>query len=84
LQDANNAILASNGVVQTDKPLDQLIDILYHGIVEKYPTAKTVVAEIIQELMPQTDVPALMNISVADNGIFMIDKNGEKSGVMLP
>jgi hypothetical protein len=26
----------------------------------------------------------LLNISVADNGIFMIDKNGEKSGVMLP
>lgn len=84
LYDKNNVMLASNGVIQTDKPLGQLIDILYHGIVEKFPTTQTLVAEVVQELTPQNDVPLLMTISLVDNGIFMISKEGDKSGVMLP
>ncbi len=84
LRDANNVMLASNGVVQTDKHLDQLIDILYHGIVEKYPTAQTLVVDIIGELVLQNDAAKLVATSPTDNGIFVMERLGGKSGVMLP
>ena len=84
LLDGNKNLLASNGVVATDKPLDQLIDILYHGIVEKYPMTETIFADIILDVTQQTDVAVLLSISPIDNGILMVNKAEKKSGIMLP
>lgn len=84
LLDGNQILLASNGVVATDKPLDQLIDILYHGIVDKHLETQTVIADIILDIIPQTDVAALLSLSPTDNGILMINKSDKKSGIMLP
>lgn len=84
LFDEQKNLLASNGVLATDKPLDQLIDILENGIISKYPAAKTADIFIIQDVVSQTDVAKLMTVPPEKNGIFMIQKDGQKSGVMLP
>jgi hypothetical protein len=35
LFDKQNNLLFSNGVLETDKPMDKLIDTLYHGLMDK-------------------------------------------------
>ena len=84
LLDGNKILLASNGVIATDKPLGQLIDLLYNGIVAKHPETQIIIADIILDIIPQNDIATLLSISPTDNGILMINKSDKKSGVMLP
>lgn len=84
LFDVNNTLLTSNGVLATDKPLDQLIDLLYHGIVEKYPTCTYMIADFPGTLTLQKDATTLLNSSVAQQGICLISSDNTKSGVLLP
>ena len=84
LYDDKNTLLASNGVLSTDKPLEELITILYHGIVQKYSTCKHVLAEVPSLLTLQKDASALLNSSVAEYGICLVDSEGKKSGILLP
>ena len=84
LFDGNKNLLASNGVISTDKPLGQIIDILYNGIVAKHPETTTIVADIVTEITPQTDVATLLGLSTAENGVVIVDKWDRKSGVMIP
>ena len=74
LFDGNKNLLASNGVISTDKPLGQIIDILYNGIVAKHPETTTIVADIVTEITPQTDVATLLGLSTAENGVVIVDK----------
>lgn len=84
LLNGNKILLTSNGVIATDKPLGQLIDLLYNGIVAKHPETQTIIADIILDITPQNDVATLLSISPTDNGILMINKSDKKSGIMLP
>ena len=84
LFDVNNTLLTSNGVLSTDKPLDQLIDLLYHGIVEKYPTCTYIIADFPGTLNLQNDATILLNSSVLEQGICLISPDDTKSGVLLP
>ena len=84
LFDGNKNLLASNGVIATDKPLDQLIDILYTGIVSKHPETQSIVVDIVLDIVPQTDIATLLTLSPAENGVVIVDKWDKKSGVMLP
>lgn len=84
LFDENNTLLTSNGVLATDKPLDQLIDLLYHGIVEKYPNCTYIVADFPWTLKLQKDAATLLNSSVTEQGICLISSDDTKSGVLLP
>lgn len=84
LLDGNKILLVSNGVIATDKPLGQLIDLLYNGIVAKHPETQIIIADIILDIIPQNDIATLLSISPTDNGILMINKSDKKSGVMLP
>lgn len=84
LFDANKNILVSNGVITTDKTLDQIITILYNAIVAKHPETEVITADIVTETTLQNDVTTLLGISPTDNGIVILDKGDKKSGVMLP
>jgi len=84
LFDANQNLLVSNGVISTDKTLDQIITILYNAIVAKHPETQNIVADLVTETTPQNDVATLLSISPTDNGVLILDKGDKKSGVMLP
>ena len=84
LYDDKEILLASNGVVTTDKSLDVLIDMLYHGIVEKYPATHKLIAELVRTPTIQNDITQLLTLSPAEHGVLIISKNDQKSGVLLP
>lgn len=84
LFDTNKNLLVSNGVITTDKTLDQIITILYNAIVAKHPETQTITADIVTETTLQNDVTTLLGISPTDNGVVILDKGDKKSGVMLP
>lgn len=84
LFDANKNLLVSNGVITTDKTLDQIITILYNAIVAKHPETQIITADIVTETTLQNDVSTLLGISPTDNGVVILDKGDKKSGVMLP
>jgi uncharacterized membrane protein len=84
LFDANKNLLVSNGVITTDKTLDQIITILYNAIVAKHPETEVITADIVTETTLQNNVATLLGISPTDNGVVILDKADKKSGVMLP
>ena len=84
LFDDKNILLASNGVISTDKPLEVLINLLYHGIVEKYPKCNHILIEIPWNIALQEDAKTLFNFSVAEYGICLVSPDDKKSGVLLP
>ncbi|MEI7563732.1 MAG: hypothetical protein WCJ39_09185 [bacterium] len=84
LFDANKNLLVSNGVITTDKPLGQLIDILYNAIVTKHPETQSIVVDIVTETTLQNDVATLLGLLPTENGLVILDKDDKKSGVILP
>ncbi|MDD3263132.1 MAG: hypothetical protein PHR61_04830 [Candidatus Absconditabacteria bacterium] len=85
LFDANNNLLLSNGVLTTDKPLPELVEILYHALLEKVEKSTKVIAiDIVKDIQLQPDIQKLLTLSPKDYGIFMINRQTNISGVVLP
>ncbi len=80
LYDVNSKILASHGTVQTDKPINQLIDLIYNGILKNHEhTTKTVVIDIVQSYIQETDVNKLLALPTKDYGVFLVNNETKKS-----
>ncbi len=63
LFDVNGKFLASHGTVKTDKNINQLTDLIYNGLLAKHEhTTKTVVIDIIQSYIQETDVNKLLTL----------------------
>jgi hypothetical protein len=85
LFDVNNKILASHGTIETNKNINQLTDLIYNGLLAKHEhTTKTVVIDIIQSYIQETDVNKLLTLPTKDYGIFLINTERKKSGAILP
>lgn len=80
--DENNKLLMSNGSFYTDKVLDNILDTLYHWLVEKYKNIAYIVVDIITDEEEITDISKINEISLQEYGIAIIA--GDKYGVMLP
>lgn len=84
LLDAQGTLMISNGVITTDKPAEQLIQIIYNGILSQHPGAKTVVCDIVNTLEEQQDTVKLLAFSPKEYGLAMSTVDNAKSGVILP
>ena len=85
LFDEKNVLIASNGVLETDKPLDALIDLLYTGMIKKQELkAKNLIFDVVTSLQPQSDVSAFLKLSPKEYGILLTATTDGKSGVLLP
>ena len=62
--DENNKLLMSNGAFYTDKVLDNILDTLYHGLVEKYKDAVYIIVDLITDEEEITDVSKINEISL--------------------
>ena len=80
--DENNKLLMSNGAFYTDKVLDNILDTLYHGLVEKYKNVAYIMVDIIVDEEEITDVSKINEISLQEYWLAVIA--GDKYWVMLP
>lgn len=84
LFDKNNVLLASTWVLQTDKTLWDLIDIIYAGLLDKEKNVTSVAVDIVTEVTQESDMQKLLGLSTKDYGVFLINNETQKSGVILP
>ena len=84
LYDTNNVLLLSNGVLMTDKNMNDLIDILYHAILEKQTNVHTVAIDIVKEIQLKPDVNALITLPTKEYWVFAINKETNQTGIILP
>ena len=80
--DENNKLLMSNGAFYTDKVLDNILDTLYRGLVEKYKNAAYIIVDLITDEEEITDVSKINEISLQEYWLAVIA--GDKYWVMLP
>ncbi len=80
--DKKNQLVISNWVMYTDKSLEELIETLFHGLLEKYNNILYVVVDIITEISEVNNLNDIQNISIKDYGILLNTEN--KSWILLP
>ncbi|PJA48969.1 MAG: hypothetical protein CO170_00955 [candidate division SR1 bacterium CG_4_9_14_3_um_filter_40_9] len=86
LFDKDGNVLTSTGVLQTDKNMGDLVEIISAGILDKEKGAVSVAVDVVTEVTQESDIQKLMAISTKDYGVFLInpDASGQKSGIILP
>ncbi len=85
LFDKEGKILASHGTVETDKTINELTDLIYNGLLVKHePTTKTIVIDIIQSYIQETDINKLLSLPTKDYGLFLVNTEEKKSWAILP
>lgn len=83
--DQNGRLLSSNGVIKTDRPRETLLQNFYQGILKKQESLiKTIVFDVIQDMRLQNDPNALVKLSLQERGLFLVQGDGQNSGVLLP
>lgn len=75
-------LLMSNWVVYTDKALEELIDLLYQGLIKKHTNVGSIVADVVLETVELKTPQEIQTISPKDFWIVLSDWS--KSGVLLP
>ncbi|MBU0625892.1 hypothetical protein KKG31_06185 [Patescibacteria group bacterium] len=58
--DKDGKLLASTGVLDTDKPLGELVDIVYAGLLDKEKGVVTVVVDVVTSVEQETDMQKMM------------------------
>jgi hypothetical protein len=62
-----------------------LTDLIYNGLLAKHEkSTKTVVIDIIQSYIQETDINKLLSLPTKDYGIFLINAETKTSGAILP
>lgn len=83
--DANGQLLMSNGVIKTDRPLNNILETFYQGLIQKQESQiKNIVFDIVKDLKLQNDPNVLASIPMQQYGIFLVENEGQNSGVLLP
>ncbi len=80
--DDKNTLLMSNGVVSSDKELEQLIDTIYHGLVEKHKDITNILVDVVSETQEVTDMKEIQSISLAE--YWLVLTAWTKAWVLLP
>ena len=75
----------SNGVIKTDRPLNSILETFYQGLIQKQESQiKSIVFDIVKDLKLQNDPNVLASIPMQQYGIFLVENEGQNSGVLLP
>lgn len=83
--DQNGNLLTSNGIMKTDRSIEQLIESFYQGILKKRESEiKSLIFDIVDQLQLQNDPNTLVKLSMKERGLFLVESNGQNSGVLLP
>ena len=78
-------LIASNGVLTTDKTLEEMINILYNWIIKKEEAkTKHVIIDIVNQITEQKDVNAFLQMDPKINWVLLAETTWNKTWVMLP
>lgn len=84
LFDKDGNLLISNGVLQTDKNMNDLVEIISAGILDKEKWAASAAVDVVTEVNQESDMTKLMWLSTKDYGVFLINNETQKSWIILP
>jgi hypothetical protein len=78
-------LIASNGVLTTDKTLEEMINILYNWIIKKEEAkTKHVIIDIVNQITEQKDVNAFLQMDPKTNWVLLAETTWNKTWLMLP
>ena len=78
-------LITSNWVLTTDKPLEEMINLLYNWIIKKQEAkAKHVIIDIVNEITEQKDVNAFLQMDPKTKWVLLAETTWNKTWVMLP
>ena len=78
-------LITSNGVLTTDKTLEEMINILYNWIIKKEEAkTKHIIIDIVNEITEQKDVNAFLQMDPKTNWVLLAETTWNKTWVMLP
>lgn len=80
--DKDNNLILSNGVVFSDKSLEQTIETIYHWLIEKHKNIETIIIDIVIDTKDISDPKEIQNISLQEYWLLLITEN--KSWILLP
>ena len=85
LFDGKWKLLVSNGVLTTDKTMEEMINLLYNWILKKQESkAKHVIIDVVNEIVEQKDVAAFLNMDPKTNWVLLAETTWDKTGLILP
>lgn len=83
--DEQGKLLASNWVIKTDRPLENIIESFYNGILKKIEwQTKSIIFDIVEEIRLQNDPNVLVKLPLDQYGLFLVEWDGQNSWVLLP
>jgi len=83
--DGEGKLLASNGVIKTDRPLEQILQSFYMGILKKFePSVKKIIFDFVEEIRLQNDPNVLIKLPLDQYWLFLVEGEWQNSWVMLP
>jgi len=78
----DNKILVSTWVLYADKSIEDALDTIYHGVVEKKEGIQTIVIDVVTETREIMDLSEIQELSVKEYGVAIVE--WKKSWVILP
>lgn len=83
--DAQGNLLASNGVIKTDRTLEMILESFYKGLLLPIiPQIKRIIFDIVEEIRLQNDPNVLIKLPLDQYGLFLVEGEGQNSWIMLP
>lgn len=83
--DAEGKLLASNGVIKTDRSLEIIIESFYKGLMAPIASKiKRIIFDIVEEIRLENDPNVLVKVPLDQYGIFLVEGEGQNSGILLP
>ena len=78
-------LLISNGVLTTDKTLEEMIKLLYNWILKKQESnTKHIIIDVVNGIVEQKDVAAFLNMDPKTNWVFLAETTWDRTGLILP
>lgn len=82
--DEQSNLLASQGMLQTDQPLETVLTTLVQQLAATASKTKVVVCDVVGEVKQEIDVNKLLAMSPVQFGICVVSLDGSQRGVLLP
>lgn len=78
-------LITSNGVLTSDKSLEETITLIYNWIIKKEEkNIKHLIIDIVDEITEQKDVNAFLKMDPKTTWVLLIETKWDKTWVMLP
>jgi len=83
--DVNWNLISSNGVVDSNKELWQLVELLYHWIFESQKNIQKIVVDVVLNIYEEKNIQEIVKLSPITNWLCLVNAQDQsKSGVILP